>query len=333
MASRTPQLEKQVTELFKEVLDFRDSEKFKKLIRFTTQLRTIGSYNAMLVSIQGPGVKFVYSQEDWLKLHGRVLKPNPRPYMILTPFGPVSFVFDVSDTRKVDGLPENEDDFLEELSEPYKAIGYIEPKLKENLINNLKFFGIEYAEDYVSSKEETGYIIPVEFYYREDSIIRWGRKHKLRFPVNYLLSINVRRGKEEQFISICHELAHFFCYHLDPPYVNGEPLWDKRRLTTVQQEFEAETVAWILAVRNGIHDSGSVQYLAKYVGVDGQLPEVNIGNIMSAADSITRMISEEKWDIKKCWVARHYEDFNRAMGKLTKDGGEIIAKPDTGWRF
>lgn len=60
----------------------------------------------MLLLMQKPGLSYVASAYDWRERFGRKPKEEARPLLILWPFGPVAFVYDVLDTE---GKPLPED--------------------------------------------------------------------------------------------------------------------------------------------------------------------------------------------------------------------------------
>ena len=319
-------IKKEIADLFKDVLEYRDSEKFKELLQFCVRLNTLGSYNAMLVKMQCPGAKYVLSRQGWAE-YNRRLVPNARPLMILAPFGPVSFVFDISMTEPMPDKPEFNDDYFEYLSNPYEANGELDSKEYETFLSNLKFFGIKKELVYHFSNER---VAQIQRYDSEPllNVVKWKQEIPLRFYLKYLLSINGQSSMETTFVSICHELAHMFCEHIEAPIEKGEPLWEKRELDKDQYEFEAETVAWLITRRHGIKDSKSVEYLADYVDRDGKIPIVDVDKIMSAVDKIEQLF--QTIDVKRCWLYKNCEDFQRSvddkLGKKESRGKSLRPK-------
>src|SRR5207248_2515192 len=51
-------------------------------------------FNAMLIRVQRPGALAVASRRRWQEF-GRIVAPDAVPIVILQPFGPVQFVYDV----------------------------------------------------------------------------------------------------------------------------------------------------------------------------------------------------------------------------------------------
>lgn len=104
--------------LFSEIGTYRSSENYKKLFEFVKKFRHIASFNAMLIHIQKPGSEYVASVFDWKMQFNRTINAGARPLVILHPFGPVAFVFELSDT-------EGQDPFPESILNPFKVEGKI----------------------------------------------------------------------------------------------------------------------------------------------------------------------------------------------------------------
>ena len=82
------------------------SKEFKYLLNFVVRLRNFAPFNAMLLEVQKPGLKYAASARDWRERFGRYPKEDARPLVILWPFGPVALVYDEMDTE---GKPLPED--------------------------------------------------------------------------------------------------------------------------------------------------------------------------------------------------------------------------------
>ncbi|WP_009963814.1 hypothetical protein [Verrucomicrobium spinosum] len=90
---------------------YKTSTDYFKLLEFTKRLRNFAHFNAMLLHVQKPGLRYAASAYDWKERFGRRPKENARPLLILWPFGPVALVYDVQDTEGRD-LPQDVDTFL-----------------------------------------------------------------------------------------------------------------------------------------------------------------------------------------------------------------------------
>ena len=106
-----------------------------------------------------------------------------------------------------------------------------------------------------------------------------------------------------RFSAILHELGHLFCRHLRSCYDHD---WQGgvRAISHAAQEFEAETVSWLVCRRLGV-DNPSYQYLAHYFRQNNEIPrEVSVDEILKAtrlAEMVLEGVKvEDAWLYKKC---------------------------------
>ena len=109
--------EEDVNDLLYRVMEYRNSAKFRKLLNFCVHFRRLSPFNAMLLAVQRPGCEFALTAHRWQRDYGRVPKTDVRPLIIIRPFGPVEYLFDVADTVAVDP---NYDRVPEEVSGAFK---------------------------------------------------------------------------------------------------------------------------------------------------------------------------------------------------------------------
>jgi len=112
--------------LFKTSLDYHNSENYKKSLEFVAKLKYLAPFNAWLLKEQNKDIDYVATAKYWKEKFNRDVKRNARAYVIMKPFSPVEFVYDVNDTYG-DPLPNDIKDF-------FVANGKIESNLIENLI-------------------------------------------------------------------------------------------------------------------------------------------------------------------------------------------------------
>ena len=299
-----PKIYKEINELYSEILDYRKKGKLEELLKFCARLQTIGAYNAMLVHAQLPGAALVLTRQRWEKDLHRRIKPSARPLIVLMPFSPVEFVFDVCDTELIPGAPDRAEAKLEELMHPFPVLGKVSLGMLHCLEDNLRYFGIFFSDDYKAGPMECAKIQRYDKKVNYD-VLRWDTFFSIPFPLEFQLCVDHAKPAEEQFVSICHELGHYFCGHLKP----------NSKRDKVQEEFEAEIVAWMVASRIGLQDSGAVPFLSQYAEDDNdELPKVNIGTVLSAADQIEKMFSTI--DIKNSWLYKHKESFKESVDKI-----------------
>jgi len=84
-----------------------------------------------------------------------------------------------------------------------------------------------------------------------------------------------------------HELAHLFLGHLGPDKKLSIP--KRKQLTNPTREIEAESVAYILSERNGIH-SKSKPYLSEFVDEDESVGDVDVYQVMRAAGQVETLL-------------------------------------------
>ncbi len=84
--------------LYQDVLSYRSSQAFKGMMNFIKDFPHIAPYNAMLLHMQFPGCQLALTAYEWKRHFNRYVNLGARPLIILRTFGPISFVFDISDT-------------------------------------------------------------------------------------------------------------------------------------------------------------------------------------------------------------------------------------------
>jgi antirestriction protein ArdC len=100
--------------------------------------------------------------------------------------------------------------------------------------------------------------------------------------------LNSNFSAEARYATLVHELAHLYCGHLGTPNDKWWP--DRRGLPHAAEEFEAESVCYLVCERLGI-DNPSDEYLAGYLG--------SLDCVMKAAGLIERMGRERLGARKK----------------------------------
>lgn len=133
-ANELPELDK----LFDEVGTYRSSADFRELLDFIRRFRRIAPYNAMLLHIQKPGSTYVASASDWRDRFQRRPKPGARPLIVLRPFGPVAFVYELTDTE---GEP-----FPQKIESPFFADGFVPESFLNKFSFNMFLNGISLTE-------------------------------------------------------------------------------------------------------------------------------------------------------------------------------------------
>jgi hypothetical protein len=269
--------ERALDELFTQTTTFRTGPAFRDLMGFIAAFRFYAPFNAMLVYIQKPGARYVAPAHRWLKLYGRRIKPGAQPLVILQPMGPVMFVFDVSDTEGA-ALPED-------VENPF-AVRHImkNPPLARTIANAARD-GIRVTPSALGS-QQAGSIGRTK-----SPSTRLVFREQIEVPLRYELVLNSNHEPSPQYATLVHELGHLYCGHLGTPDDRWWP--DRRGLATAVEEFEAESVAYLVCRRAGIEPK-SDEYLSAYLepANNGDVPPISLECVVKAAGLIEQMGKE-----------------------------------------
>lgn len=253
--------------LFHDVMQIKKSDTYQQYLSFIARFKKYSIFNTSLVFAQKPTVGYFATKTHWMKEFKREIKDDARPLVMLQPKGPVMFAFDIDDTEGDDNL------IPERILLPFKASGKVKLKHFENLKRSLKKSHIELL-------------------WETDSTVKGG---SITRTIDYInpnrpnLTINLNRTHnfETNFVTLIHEIAHLLLGHLGN--YNGA-LWPSRiNLTKNSKEFEAESVAYVLAGRLNLKTLSN-EYLAGYLADNELIPPVNIHQICKTIEWIETMI-------------------------------------------
>ncbi len=295
--------------LWQNVITYRQSEIYMKILEACARFRHLAPYNAMLVEVQKPGAKYVLSAKDWRIYYDRGIKPNARPLIILVPFGPVDYVFEIGDTYPLrSGLfYMSDEEILEKIAAPYRTKKEASNDLLQKVEQRLKYHGIAIDKQFVAGVD---YAAQIELLRFPSHFIEFNFP-KLKWDAYYLLSVNANAGKGEQFASICHELGHLFCQHLTSP--RNWTSWQLRSLPHETEEFEAESIAWLVCERFGLGNP-SERYLQSYTQKNSIIPkEVSIERILSATKEILSLCEAPSFSFKNGLLYKYCESFKKRI--------------------
>lgn len=269
-------------ELFTLAGRYRSTKAYGKLLEFVARFRFYSPFNAMLVHIQMEGARFVAPANRWLRDYGRRIAPDAQPLVILQPMGPVMFVFDVSDTFPLEGAPP----LPREVVQPFEVRnGRIESELPQTIENAVRD-GIEVASRKAGSQSAgkigevtSGRTLPFTVHTRSSSEV-------CQIPVRYALLLNSDHSNEAKYATLAHELAHLYCGHLG---THNDRWWpDRRNLPRDAEEFEAESVSYLVCRRKGV-DTTSEQYLSDFLRRHTEVPPISLDSVMRSAGLIEQM--------------------------------------------
>lgn len=207
--------------------------------------------------------------KGWLSPNiGRTINADAIPIIILRPFGPVEFVYEVGDT---DGRPLPGQDY-----DPLSATGHVNPLNWNRTGMNADKCGIQIEKAAYGSnlagtatavhKSEHGATLAIE-----------SGRYRWRIRINRSLD------EPSSFATLAHELGHIYCGHL-----GGDPRdrWPDRSgaLTHAQQEMEAEAVAYLACGRAGL-ETRSAEYLSDLIQ-ESDLDCISVFNILNSLNRI-----------------------------------------------
>lgn len=252
-----------VDRLFRDALESQGPNAFSEFIDFARRLSNLSVYNAMLVRLQRPGAAAVTTEKRWNGV-GRTVRPGAIPIVVLRPFGPVSFLYEVSDTE---GKP-----LPGEGANPFVAHGELDElewgrilklhREKSNVRIEEKSFGSLLAGN-ARNLQAVPSLIP-------DSQPQW------------LVQLNSNHTIPTRFATLGHELGHIFCGHCGP---HQKGVWpDRSKLPHAARETEAEAVAYLVCARRELKVA-SREYLSQLIS-DVDLRQVSLYAIFEAANRV-----------------------------------------------
>lgn len=308
-----------VDELFASAKEYASSARFHELLEFAGRFKQFAPYNAMLIYLQCPGARFVLSPREWLKQYRRVVLKDKRPILVLMPNGPLRCLFDVSDTQLMPGI--SSDPFPPELAQPFEGnFGQAVPEgMLKTLESRLADLGICHGT--MRAGENLAGKIELGGEGDPDVLIPWGGDLPIRWRPAYSIRVSESASDTAKFCTILHELAHMLCRHLVDAYAGK---WEVRRISEGAKEFEAESVAWLVARRQGV-DSPSSRYLAEYVGTQGEIPDgTSVEEIMKAVSLIERMLASRAEALD--FFCAHCPPFKQELKARASQNGIRIKK-------
>ena len=271
-----------IDQLFKDVKRYRKCSEFQKRLDFYSSFPYLGVYNAELVAQQRPGARFVLTAKKWAEKYNRKIKANARPLIILVPFHPVDFLFDVTDTKPIDNIKNVDDNAVIERIIERHMFDYKrgEGFYMDNLWVNLGKQGIYYKRIIAGSELHA----EISTDQSEKLFVQVYKDVELSHHNYFTISVNSGLSLSEELSRLFHELAHLFCHHFKCVW------WEGRSCSKTEKEFEAETVSFLVCQRLGIK-SHAVDYLAHYFDENDLIPEISAELVFQAVDIIQDMAS------------------------------------------
>jgi hypothetical protein len=251
---------KALDELFARSASYRVGKNFLALLQFINRLPRLSPFNAFLIQMQHPGVEYVTTAYHWDRDFNRRPKRDARPLVILVPFGPVSFVYDVSET---DGDP-----IPPEALRPFNTHGQLPKPVYDLTLENCKRDSVPvYESDFGSGK--AGYAT--------------------RRQGDFSISINRNYTLEDRYSTLAHELGHIFSGHVGTTPHTWWP--DRSKASHEVKEIEAESISFLVCKRLGLGTT-SEEYLASYVERQEEFPPFSLETVLTVSGYIERMGKE-----------------------------------------
>ena len=241
------------------------SKDYKDLLDFVARLRNFAPFNAMLLHLQKPGLRFAASANDWRVRFDRFPREGARPLLIMWPFGPVALVYDQMDT---DGKPVPED------ASAFPAFGEIQDSRLGDFRGFLAKKKIEWNA--IDAGDDSA-----------GSIRALRRAVDDKDATSYRMNINRNHTAPVQFATLAHELGHLFLGHLGADAKLNIPR--RRTLDHAQRELEAESVAFLVCRRNGVSPK-SQTYLSTFVDGNTTVNDLDLYQIMRAAGQVETVL-------------------------------------------
>jgi hypothetical protein len=259
---------------------YTQSKDFKELLDFVVRLRNFAPFNAMLLQVQKPGLSYAASARDWRERFGRQPKEGARPLLILWPFGPVAFVYDVIDTEG-EPLPEDVASFFARGEIDEMKLTAFEPMLQKK---SIEWRWVDAGD------RNAGSIRVVQ------------RASNDKEFTQYRIHINRNHNSTIRFVTLAHELGHLFLGHLGSDRKLSIP--NRSALRYSQRELEAESVAYLVCERNGV-SSKSQTYLSAIVNANTTIDHIDLYQVMRAAGQVETILG----------LAAH-TDYNSRAGRV-----------------
>ncbi|MBK9334975.1 MAG: hypothetical protein IPM96_21880 [Ignavibacteria bacterium] len=253
---------KELDKLFESSALYKDSESYLKLLKFISRTKRLSPFNAFMVHYQNPSARVVLTKAQWMK-RNRIVKPEVRPMVILIPFGPIAFVYDILDTNK-NGITLF-DDLPIELVEPFNTSGIFDESILNLTINNCKKENLE-IEINDLNRECAGYVMSLN--------------------KGFSITINRSLKTNDRYSTLIHELGHIFSGHIG---VNEYSWWnDRPDLSSEIKEIEAESISYLVCKRAEL-DTKSEQYLSTYIKNNKVMPNIKLDTILTVSGYIEKM--------------------------------------------
>ncbi|OGZ30287.1 MAG: hypothetical protein A2931_04145 [Candidatus Niyogibacteria bacterium RIFCSPLOWO2_01_FULL_45_48] len=272
----------QVQEFFEQLLSLKSSEKMKQYLKFCARMPNHSTFNSTLVFIQKPSCYYYATKSQWGRFN-RKPRRSAKPLLILRPFAPVEFVYDLEDT---DGKPLPKD-FIYWWKEEKGGIS------KEKFKNLIKLCEELHIKTSISSTD----------YLREEGHRTFGIAYRKLDNNEHGIELHPRYNDpevlQEAFGVLVHEIAHHLLGHLGEIKISKVSskeviiIKDARGNDRSVREVEAELTAWLLFSKYGIAKK-SAAYMAGWI-TKQNAKSARIVEVGKTVENIYKMSEGKRW--------------------------------------
>lgn len=254
---------------------------FFDLLDQVAHFRQSNPYNGFLAVLQRPHPVHLLTDDQWADRWRREVRPNEHPIVLLDPFGPLKFVFDVSQTEP----GANSRNLPHQFENPYamKDVQLADVALSW-LKENAKYDGVRVHE--ARHGWPSAGCIWRQRGGATQAVPHGPIKEMRDVAVRYESQVNGSYSPTEQLATLAHELGHLYCGHVGAATSDWWP--NRRPETLAEREFEAESVAR-LVFRRIAPETELPAHLDQYYAEGDPLPTGGWMYVMSAAARIIDM--------------------------------------------
>ena len=274
--------------LFQKIIEDGRYDRFLEFAVWIWVTRRWSLFNSALIFLQRTGCVWLLPEEKWKDM-GRTIKSSATPIVIMVPFGPVAFVYDLADTEG-NRVPHQFQSFTDFIEPPPQPVGEEVLRSLKNLCASL---GIVYSERQMGAAQagEVKRLLQAKIF-REGNALK-NEKPKIGW---FEIIINQNCNTTQKAIAVLHELGHIFCGHFSMDKEKKKmlsfnfPDRSYEKLDEGRREWEAEKVCEIVCRILGLQYDSS-KYLSGYqCAFSGEARDGSLRITLDAADKLIRPI-------------------------------------------
>ena len=292
-------LYRRVDDYFHKIFNLKKQDIFIDFLKFQKRCRRMSAFNNALVFIQDPKCYFYETEDTWMKKYNRKIKNESKPNVILMPYAPVEFVYDVLDTVPING---NKDKILE-----HKDIYYWWEE-NEDVINQMKHIDFRELRNITINNLVKRFDLSEEKLNKYNTDIdSFGYAQKISDKLTLVLHPRYKSVNNivEEYGVLCHEIAHLLLGHLDDikfnkkskdkiKVKNGKLELPKdiyvnaRYINKNVKEIEAEFVAYMVFTKLGLIKNSDA-YIGMWLRDDIDIESMSFPQCFKVANEIANL--------------------------------------------